>query len=737
MESGSAFSTTTIVVDADDSECADEGDEVDGMPTVEIIGDAASGIRIINRYALQDIEADDVYVNWWEAYDVDYPSPMVGPDGTPVFYDSDIAAIGAIYYLSDPASPIGPRRYIIHPDDVQEGQITEPDEFNFDNLGPMVTLNTVAFNRLWDEQWINADFDLIKGVSASSSSDDVIVLADYGVGKDDASRKALRAADSVRMTTPVVWYDYRCGADAITNADLAVTVTDSLFDGHRICAYGEDLLDNPGVIQHSNLRSYYKWSNWFGKDIVPPTLDMAMSTRGGFAAFTTPPITANDSVGLNNALNLFNILKPYDDLGANPRGWGIDAYDNAAGFHQNYTGTGVGPAVQKMYRYYPNAATTATVKDSTVMSTWLGVQLAVPGETWNRSSNVGFGVGGAVEALADPTTLGTRFGLYVWDVKVTDMAGNASTLKRNFAVDQNDPTGRPTLAQITLGQLQYNPGQFGLFNIWGSDDFEVDTIQVAMDYPAVGGGAFRFWYPPTKADPTISPWDMDYRFDVVGPFAYSAGINTANPVGILGRMDMTLANGTLDPVAANYNVDGPDVDLTAGNDDMLPTQVWGNILTDILGNTTVQAPIGPTAIVGFDFGGWGSTTAQPWTAALPDFIHFRLIDKMGVPPGWGVAFTGDFAQLRAEHKVTNSIIAPWFNRVFLVHNDGATPAVIRVCGEMSVVVQTDEGVDRFFRYNLPTGTTVPAYCSAAGTLHAVGTKGSAALVSLASLNIGS
>jgi hypothetical protein len=110
---------------------------------------------------------------------------------------------------------------------------------------------------------------------------------------------------------------------------------------------------------------------------------------------------------------------------------------------------------------------------------------------------------------------------------------------------------------------------------------------------------------------------------------------------------------------------------------------------------------------------------------LPDFIHFRLIDKTAPLPGYGQPFQGDFAQLRAEHKVSNSIIAPWFNRVFLVHNDGTN---IRICGEMSVVVQTDEGVDRFFRYNLPSNAVVPAVCSTAGSLHAVGVKGAAALV---------
>lgn len=685
-----------------------------------VTGSYDAGITLSNAFACAATEGL-VWPNH-NSFTVVSSSPL-GPDGTAVMVSDTMASLGAQFMLSDPTNEIGPRRYVIgQPISVQ---ILPADSLLIDNLGPTVTLNTVAFNRLWDEQWINADYDLIEGMvvsSASSDTDDVIVLTDGGVGRDNASRMALEAIDSTLVSSH---YIYNCGTEAITNADLDPTVTDTTFDGHRICAYGEDLLDNPGQIQHPNGYSTYLFSNWFGKDIVAPTIDMAMSTRGGFVAFTTPPITANDSVGLDSPDNLFNIASPYDDGLGNPRGWGIDAYDNSAGFHQNNTGTGVGPAVQTVYRYYPDPTSALTLVDTIPASTWLGVQLAVPGETWNRSSDLGYGdaLGPAVESLVDPTAVGTLFGLYLWDVKVTDQAGNASTLKRNFAIDQ---VSGPHLSQITLGQLQYTPGQFGLFNIWGSDDFEVDTVQMAMDYPLAVGGTFTFWYPPTKADPTISPWDMDYPYDVVGPFAYSAGINGANPIGILGRLDGTMADGTLDPDTLNYNVDGADADVTATDDDMLPTQVWGNILTDILGNPTLDAPVGPVGMVGFDFGGWSSATAQPWTDRLPDFIHFRLIDKTLAAPGYGAAFGGDFTELRAEHKVSNSIIAPWFDRVYLVHLDPA--ANVRICGEMSVVVQTDEGVDRFFRYNLPTTTTIPAYCEAAGSLHAVGIKGAAGLV---------
>ena len=86
-------------------------------------------------------------------------------------------------------------------------------------------MHPVAYNQYWDEHWINAAYNLVTGLSASSSSDDVITLVDGGVGADAASRTALEFLDEEEIDG--VWY-YTCG-DPITNADLDPTNTSDYY----------------------------------------------------------------------------------------------------------------------------------------------------------------------------------------------------------------------------------------------------------------------------------------------------------------------------------------------------------------------------------------------------------------------------------------------------------------------------------------------------------------------------
>jgi hypothetical protein len=711
--------------------CSNQPNDVTFSWIPEDATDATDGLGIINQYTAVDCKAElgQVQPDYWNPNTV-FPAGAFGPDGTPAKAPIGMSALGAEFSLSDPDpdSPlhVTPRRFLIHPEDVQSGQITAPAKLNLDNLGPTVTLNTVAFDPLWDEQWINADFDLVEGVITEGKDhedDDVIVLSDGGVGEDDDSREARLANDStlVDPSSGPDYYVFNCSVDPITNADLLPTLTSSEVDGYRICAYGEDLLGNPAQNQAGN--SVFAFSNWFGKDIVKPTIAVADEDRGAFSGFSEPPITFfADSVELNATENIFTIAKPYDDGVDDPRGWGVDASDDAAGFHQNYSTTGDGPLYERVMRYYGETGTMNTVVDTTELEIWLGYQLFVPGETWVRSSDVGF-ADGASELLADPTAVGTIPGLYYFEAWATDMAGNVGYLARNFVVDQEFG---PTLTKV-LNPGTYTPGQNGTFQFFGGDDFEADMVQVGMTYSTTIGD-INLWYPEQQIDPTADPYDMTYPYDELSPFNYSAGFPGA---GILGRVDFTDGAGGLTTIA---NVDSPhDADADAEVEDMLPWQLFGNVTKDIVGNPTADPPIGPETFVSYDFGGWTDTVPEPWTDELPDFLHFLILDKDNAPV---LDFSGTWSNVVAEHMTTKSVVAPFFDAVFLFHNDGV--GNVRACAPMAVLTRTDEGVNRYYRYTIASADekNIPDFCSAGGgTLHAVGIKGAAALVTAIALNV--
>jgi hypothetical protein len=685
---------------------------------------ATDGLTIINQYECT-AELADVMPDWMNPV-IDWPANPVGPDGTAAMQPDGMSALGAEFALShpDPLNDrhITPRRFVIMPEDVQSGQISDPDELNLDNLGPAVYMRQIAFDPEWDEEWINADFDLVKGVFIDEDDDDdyldddPIYLEDEGVGpSDDELDEPLGDTREARM--PVTWDDdeeeWLCGETAVTNADLAVTNTSSEVDGHRVCGFGKDKLDNDGRAMFWDVDEFDELilPNWFGKDVVPGHAEISLEARGAFpAGWVEPPITWTDSTNLNEVANLFDMLAPYATGAAIP-GWGIDYYDDRAGVHQNFTGTGVGPVVQTLTRYYPENGTADTEDDEYTGTAWLGVPLGVPGETWARSSDIGAGAGvAAVEVDWDPTAIGTLTGLWFFEAWVTDMAGNVTHIIHNFGVDQ---TTGPTLNSITLSS-PYFPGTFGSFNFWGGDDWEVDELQVAMTYLTTDGN-LSLKYPATTADADISPWDMDYPFDELEPFGYPAGFGVlgtnTTPTGIIGRIDVTDVDGDLDGIV---NVDGADVDALAEDEDMLPFNMSGVILTDILGNGPSLA-FGPVPFVLPEFGGWGASTPDPWTGE--DILTWTLIDT---------GILSAFADLVAEHKASNSITAPFFEAVLLIHQTAG--GVMTVCGEMDEVLYTDEGLNRYYRYYLSVTSGIPAVCSTAGTLRAGGVASDALLL---------
>ncbi len=222
-------------------------------------------------------------------------------------------------------------------------------------------------------------------------------------------------------------------------------------------------------------------------------------------------------------------------------------------------------------------------------------------------------------------------------------------------------------------------------------------------------------------DATESPWDMDYPFDQLAPYSYNAGLLGQ---GIVGRVDFTAADGTsLD----DFNTIDTDGDTDFGDDDFLPRAATGWIATDILGNGP-SADATTVPFIAPDFGGWGNSTAAPWPTVASGIIEeWALMDEVG---------DGDLNDFVAQHTAPNSVVNPFFDRVVLVHEDAAG-TTLTICGEMSVMVQQDQGFNRFYRYSLPPNyneddelidPVVAETClnAAAGDIfHAAGVKDSA------------
>ncbi len=452
-------------------------------------GDGASagtydtGLIVSSTWDCAGIEGQNIGPG--TALPVAWDGPGVGPDGTPVIlpvYDDECggegnpcdswSSLGAEFQLGGEA-----RWYILTPTPLS---LEDPDEFDVDNLGPTVTMLPVAFNQDWDEWWINEDYSLIDGLippdaDGYNRDDDPIQLADGGSGPDWDSREA-RDPGTLIEDDPDYW---SCEV-VVTNADLAPTNTsDWAVDGHNICGFGKDLVGNEPSNEWLPLLPSHDGVTGFGKDILAPIVTIIGDSPGnpGVTACTAPyPGLAE---GMNDTDNLFNIANPFP-AGI---GFGVDAIDDRAGFHQ-LDEAQAPPVDQTITRYYPDAGSTGTESTETFGDGWLKEVLA---NNYVRSSDFA-GAEGCMDVLSgsfDPDNAG----LYVWAVTVTDMAGNMTSLSQDWATDQ---VNIPVFSAMVLGALQYNAGQPGLFLMYGSDDFEVDQVQVSMTYPtdvAHDGGA--------------------------------------------------------------------------------------------------------------------------------------------------------------------------------------------------------------------------------------------------------
>lgn len=648
-------------------------------------GTPATGIILGNTWSCANSEGANAGPGL--ALPVSYSpgATVVGPDGTAVLLPTFWTILGAQFQLPDTQGVMEDRWFPIQLPGAAVP--TTPSTWDVDNLGPVVFINgssaddvpgplsaavngIVAFNDTWDERWINADFDLVLGHTAGSGPD-VITLTDGGVGPS--------VAPVDTETRAALLYDTGtgdCGA-VITNAGLGVTVTDNGTDGHVICGYGMDRLGNG---PQNEPVSFY-----FGKDVLAPQARIHGLTTAipGLSGTNLPALfdaaLSPNGVSATPNTTIYNIAAPYDtDLS-----WGVEAIDDKAGFHVNATTVATveqGPVVHSISRY--DGYSGAPEPDVAVGPDYMNITLS---DNWNRSSTPA-GAAAEVPLLAGLTDPGH----YVYAAAITDMAGNVANLgPYNWIVDQ---VATGVMSALVLGQLTYTPGAGGLFNFYGSDDLEAISVQTSMVYPvdlANDGGppdllVVNYAEQPTDPLAANQRWDTDFTFDVLNPLPVTVSdLVPGVGVGIIGRIDFTTPTGAV-PAAFNL-IDGPDADLTPGDDDYLPISINGWIADDA-GMNGISNIIN-TPFVPLDVGGWSAAVSEQWsTADIVDFTFFGA-DLDATPE--------DDTQFIAQHKATNSITEPYFTGVALVVRRGLT---VTVCDFNAAPASFDQGFNRFYQY---------------------------------------
>jgi len=359
----------------------------------------------------------------------------------------------------------------------------------------------------------------------------------------------------------------------------------------------------------------------------------------------------------------------------------MDAIDDRAGLEEAVDGF---PFIQNFT--LTNAETVVDEDDgyATCTGEWQIEAGATAGNNWRR--------------IADGTDFLCDFGygpqgIYTYDGYIVDRAGNESThFMFNWLVDEVAPDA----TDLVTGQLQYNPGETGLFNLYGSDDLEVVQVDLWLTYPTVGGPLDLLSSSTTLAD----RWDNTFYTDMT-PQQVESG-------HIYGRIDATNGDGSL---PGTWD-DG---------EDMLPTAAAADIYQDAGMNSSDDFP--SVEFVDYAVGGWGSTTDAPW-------------DDAGIVT-WTLDFNDVDSVFVAEHKALTSQVEPFFDSVVLAYEvDGH----MMFCDETTAYTPDDNGVNRFYTYTFDVPTDGRCAAPTAEGEHkdyyAIGVSGDALLVSLVSYDYG-
>jgi len=649
---------------------------------------ATSGIALTGTYSCAGVEGPNNVV---ETVSTTYAAGAVGPDGTPLTPPESSAcgaeelvagsaasalgvAVGGVSTVGSAFSVNNENRWNMFCPPVGAA----PGPSFIDNLGPTVTIGNVAFNDAFDQQWVNAAYPFSQDISAS----------DGGVGLAAGFPQARQYTDGTFVPPSA-----GCSSTVVTTGnDFPETTTSSNVApnsadwGKRICTYAEDQLGNTSATGGSN---------YFGIDKFAPDVRIAGSTAAtpSIAPATVPAVssTANTTI--------FSIAVPFTATDA----WGVEALDGRSGFNQNVV-AGF-PANESMTVLNPNNNPAATFTSQTAFTCGLTDALnVVLSDNYVRSGHLP----GA--ALLDCGIVPAQ-PMYVWvRLNATDRAGNAGTeIVRNYAIDQY---AAPVLASIGASTPLYTAGQPANFFLFGSDDLEIIEADLAIGYPNIATviATLTSITKPLSAIAGAARWDQTLTNILTA--------TTVTDVFFFGRLDWTCtgaaapyaacaaADGKVaSPNGAQYNNNDTDGDTVFENDDLNPTSV-GAVAYDVASQSS-GAPVNTTLLT-------AQTTdvAEQWSTA--DLVTWRVLTPTGTT-------------VQAEHKASTSIVAPFFDKVFIVRGNVAGATSLIVCGEAPAPTLTDNGVNRFWTSTFNKPTSGPCF-AATGNWGAIGVKGAAGLV---------
>jgi hypothetical protein len=655
--------------------------------TSSLAGAGPAGVLITNNYNCAGVEGTLVPNAVAAPTFVPAVAPA-GPDGSTVVYPTlGFSTLGAEFELDNDT-----RWFVIPP----AFPAANPLTLYMDNKAPTVethgqansTLGVggffVAFNDLFDQQWVNASYPFSQDIAT----------ADGGSGVDATTRTAWEWNGDTSATFPLGF----CSGSTtvvVTGDDLAESIaSDGTPDGYKLCASAADNLGNLG---------FSEASNWFGVDKVAPTGRIHGTTAATPAlAGTLPTIatTANTTI--------YNIAAPAPGTDT----WGVEGIDSRSGFEAS---NAVPATVTPYVMGYPvDQRLTHTDVNGVTVEAGVSDMPLVLTDTWVRTS---------AELPLLGNTLPADPGYYSYTAVLSDRAGNSTTIAtRNWLVDDTPVTGVPSIAFLSYDQTFYAPGADANFVIFGADDLEVINATVTMDYPTAAG-----LLNIQHTQQVGTRWDGLNPFDAMAFTTAITGVKFVVP-SVLGRYDFTCDAGlALYPncavvdepttVVADFDIVPAPWNVNADARDLLPVTATPTMFEDAGGNMSAAG-----AAVPFNVLQWSDTTRAPWLDDRDGDLVQDLI-------AWRIFTNG--TSYFAEHKAPTSIEDPFFDAVALVLNDGAT---IKTCGLYPAPVLTDNGVNRFWTYSLliPGAGTLcgdAKTANAAATYHAVGVLDNAGLIS--------
>ena len=583
------------------------------------------------------------------------PGTAPAPDVVYIAADTeDLSVVGTAFVVD------GTNRYILFGGG---GSVANSGPL-IDNKAPTVVIQNVAYNDGYDEDWINAAYDL--------RNNDVI-SSDAGTGV--ATEQVV--LDPVDITA--------CNGAAVGNPHgLAESLTSAGADSYRICGQATDNIGNSSA--------FVGPSNPFGVDNGAPLARLAGSTGA------TPSIAPNNTSTVSSTPNTTIYATPAQ---INNQVWGLEGFDVRSGFNQAVV-AGSDAATQTLTRTLASGVANCSVNDQLTV---------VLSDSWVRMPVLTL-----IECGSGLT------GYYDYSGNVNDQAGNFSTtIVRNFAYD----LAAPTTSFVSPAQTTYTPGQAAAFNVIASDDLEVLKAYLAFSFNGMGPPALGIIYPYGVFAGLVisSPWPSSLPIAALVP---STGVTgTISVPYLLGRIDESCtAAGVPYPscgatpgsktVAGEYN---RDLNLNApssGNAAQAPTGIITNV-QDIAGRDGLAG-----AAFSFNPVTFVTPVAQQWASAT-DVVTWIGKNASGDCPA--STFCADQQTTNSQGLRFFDSVSLW--RLNTVTNQWTYCAEMNSTGNIPFV---DNGFYRIWRWTLGTSLGSSNACTGlAGFWRAMGTKAGAGL----------